>query len=187
MTKGVEGGDAGAEERGGFLEIQSVGIASVIDDAGDLSSLAYGEFSPAARLTNGTMAADPADADALSLDPVGDAFTESIDDPCDFVARDAGIRDSGKKIFLSDGIAVADTAGRHFHANLARAGIGDGAVYNFNGSVCESNLCNAHGWHIFMMHRSPVTTQKLEIVIFLSIGWRRLAASSAAYVGKDRA
>lgn len=138
MTKGVEGSDTGAEERSRLGETDSVGdcgeplgggdevfgVATVVDDARNLGALTCGEFPPATGLANGTMTAEPADTDTPSHGPVLDPIPEGIDDAGDFVARDARVGEPREQALFCYGVAMADSAGFDFHADLAGAGIG---------------------------------------------------------------
>ena len=83
-----------------------------------------------------------------------------MDDACDFMARAAGVNDTGEKRFLGDHVAVADAAGFHFHADFSGAGIGDGALHNFDRTVGNGDLSNSHEP---MMPPETVTTQEIEM------------------------
>jgi hypothetical protein len=63
--------------------------------AGDRLVGAIHEVSPAARIANATMAAEEADADALTDFPTLDASAEGVDCPYDFVTGHAGKSDAG--------------------------------------------------------------------------------------------
>jgi hypothetical protein len=65
------------------------------------------------------MAAIPPDADALADFPLFHAGAEGVDDPGDFVARNARVLDGRESAFLGERIGMADTARLHFDANLA--------------------------------------------------------------------
>ena len=87
----IEGGDSGAEQRRGVGVRKTVGIAhqcfdrrhhvllisAVIADAGDFPIPAIAEISAPALTTCAVVAAVPADTDALSLLPAGDAGTHA--------------------------------------------------------------------------------------------------------------
>jgi hypothetical protein len=129
-----------------------------------LGSFTGGEFSAAAGTADRAVASDPADSNALAFGPVGYAFSQGIDDTGDFMARHAGIDQTGEKTFLGEKIAVADAAGFDFHADLAWAGIGDGSLHNFDGAVGGGYLGYSHN---FMMRGEAFTTQEVRIVTFL--------------------
>jgi hypothetical protein len=112
------------------------------------------------------VAPDPADADALSDCPVGDAFAEGVDDAGDFVTGDARVDDSREKALLRNDVAMTDSAGCYFHADFARGRIGDGAVEQFDGTVRGGDLGYAHDFHDA---GRAITSQQVEIVIFLQL------------------
>jgi hypothetical protein len=145
VAESVESRDAGAEQRSGFGKVEFVGnsgealsggdhvfgIASVIDDTGDLNIPTGGEVASTAGLANSAMASAPTDADALSFGPIGDAIADRVHYAGDFVAGDSRIGD-GVNSLLGDGIAVADSTRDHFYADLSETWIGDRAIEQFD-------------------------------------------------------
>ena len=107
VAQGVEGGDAGAEQRGGVGvgEVVGdegegvgggddvVGIAAVVVDAGDELVFAEDEVAAAAGRAVVAVAAVPAEADALAGLEERHVGADGVDDAGDFVAGDA--RDIG--------------------------------------------------------------------------------------------
>ncbi len=103
LAQGVERRDARAQQRcgvdvgeivgdtsEGFRRRDHVlGIAAVVGDARDLTVLARDEITTATRLAGEIAAAEPADADAVTWTPGGDAVADCIDDARDLVAGSA--------------------------------------------------------------------------------------------------
>jgi hypothetical protein len=158
VAQSIKGGDPSAEQRRGFNEAESIGdrgetlgggdhvfgIPAVVEDAGNFESLTRGEITPSAGVTNGAMAANPADADALSFGPVGHAVPHGVDHACDLMTGNPRVSEPGKKPFLGEQIAVAEAAGLHLQTDFPRPGAGDGPFNNFDGAVGGRDLCNAH-------------------------------------------
>ena len=110
VAQAVEGGDAGAHQRGGVYVGQVVGdegervgggddvvgIAAVEADAGDLLILAENEIAAPAGNAVVAVAAVPAEADALAHFEEGNVGADGIDDAGHLMARHAGIGDAGE-------------------------------------------------------------------------------------------
>jgi hypothetical protein len=145
VAKGVVGGDAGAEERGGFGGAEVVGdggdaagfgdhyfgVAAVDGDAGDYSVETIDDVAAAAGLAGAVFAAEEADAYALTNFPFGDAGAEGFDAADYFVAGNAREFQAGIGAGYCGGVSVADAAGFDSDANLTGAGLGDGAFHYF--------------------------------------------------------
>src|SRR6267154_2388122 len=100
VAQGVVGGDAGAEERGGFgggevvgdggdaagFGDHNFGIAAVDGDAGDYGVEAIDDVTAAAGLAGAVFAAEEADAYSLTNFPFRDARAERFDAADYFVA-----------------------------------------------------------------------------------------------------
>src|SRR5581483_11207428 len=87
----------------------------------------------------------PAYADTLPCLPIGDTGSHCIDDASHLVAGHAGELESGPKPFHSERIAVADSAGLHFDANLAGAWLGDRALDYLETCASLRDLRGLHG------------------------------------------
>src|SRR5712671_1592025 len=145
VAQGVVGGDAGAEERGGFggaevvgnggdaasLGDHNFGVAAVDGDAGDYGVEAIDDVAAAAGFAGAVFATEEADAYALTNFPFGDAGAEGFDAADYFVAGNARELQAGIGAGDRGGIGVADAAGFYADANLAGCGLGDGALYYF--------------------------------------------------------
>src|SRR5712672_354253 len=145
VAQGVVGGDAGAEERGGFgggevvgdggdaagFGDHNFGIAAVDGDAGDYGVEAIDDVTAAAGLAGAVFAAEEADAYSLTNFPFRDAGAEGFDAADYFVAGNAREFETGIGAGYGGGVGVADAAGFYADANLAGAGLGDGALYHF--------------------------------------------------------
>src|SRR5712671_6934676 len=145
VAEGVVGGDAGAEEWGGFGGAEVVGdggdaagfgdhnfgIAAVDGDAGDYGVEAIDDVTAAAGLAGAVFAAEEADAYSLTNFPFRDARAERFDAADYFVAGNAREFETGIGAGYGGGVGVADAAGFYADANLAGAGLGDGALYHF--------------------------------------------------------
>jgi hypothetical protein len=77
-------------------------VSAVVADARDFQVLAIAKIPAPARGTRAVVASVPADADvgALSLDPLGNIFTEFINNVRDFVAWNARILNAGPCAFF---------------------------------------------------------------------------------------
>src|SRR5215467_1051438 len=145
VTQCVEGSDAGTEKRTGFCKIEAVWnrgkplrgrehiflIAAVEMDAGDLFIGAGDEIAFAAGRAGEVMSAVPADTDTLALLPVRHARTRLVNNPGDFVSRNARVLNAREYAVLGQMIAEADTAGMDLDTHLARAGNGNFALDDF--------------------------------------------------------
>jgi hypothetical protein len=74
-------------------------VSAVIVDARKFYVAAIAKITTPALETRTIMAAVPADANTLSLCPFGNAFADGIDDARNFMARSAGILNSGQEAF----------------------------------------------------------------------------------------
>ena len=142
VAEGVVGGDAGAEERGGFGGAEVVGnggdaasfgdhnfgVAAVDGDAGDYGIEAIDDVAATAGFAGTVFTAEEADAYALTHFPFRDAGAEGFDAADDFVARNARELQTRVGASYGGGVGVADAAGFDADANLAGAGFGDGAL-----------------------------------------------------------
>src|SRR5712671_6625302 len=145
VAQGIVGGDAGAEERGGFGGAEVVGdggdaasfgnhnfgVAAVDGDAWDYGVEAIDDVAAAAGLAGAVFTAEEADSYALTNFPFGDAGAEGFDAADYFVAGDAREFQAGIGAGDRGGVGVADAAGFYPDANLAGGGLGDGAFYYF--------------------------------------------------------
>src|SRR6266404_7243088 len=143
VSQGVVGGDAGAEERGGFggAEVvgdggdaasfgdHNLGVAAVDGDTGDYGVEAIDDVASAAGLAGAVFAAEEADAYALTNFPFADAGAEGFDAADYVVGGDARELQAGVGAGYRGGVGVADAAGFYADANLAGGGLGDRALY----------------------------------------------------------
>src|SRR5712672_1758580 len=162
VAKGVVGGDAGAEERGGFggAEIvgdggdaasfgdHDLGVAAVDGDAGDYGVEAIDDVAAAAGLAGAVFAAEEADAYALTNFPFGDASAEGFDAADYFVAGNARELQAGVGAGDGGGVGVADAASFYADANLAGGGLGDGALYYFEDIWRGDFYCFVGAFHL---------------------------------------
>ena len=154
VAQAVEGGDAGAEQRGG-VDVGEVvghegegvggsdhvvGIAAVVADAGDVLVFAEDEVAATTGRAVVAVAAVPAEADALAGLEERHVGADGVDDAGDFVAGDARVCDAGQEADLGERVAVADAAGLHADADVAGAGIGEFALNQFKGSARSGDL-----------------------------------------------
>src|SRR4051812_30992198 len=178
VAQGVEGCDAGAEERRGIDRREGVGkhrdgagrrdhvlsIAAVEADAGDLLRDAGEEIAAAAVDALAAIAAVPADADFLADGEIGDERAEGIDDADNFVAGHSGIFNAGPVSFLDERVAVADAAGLNFDADGAGGGLGDRAFHDFQWAAGSGDLNDAHGFGHDYSLRSVVDGATLPLI-----------------------
>src|SRR5882762_7083576 len=162
VAEGVVGGDAGAEERGGFRGAEVVGdggdaagfgdhnfgVAAVDSDAGDYGVEAIDDVAAAAGLAGAIFAAEEADAYALTNFPFGDAGAEGFDAADYFVAGDTRKLQAGIGAGYCGGVGVADAAGFYADANLAGGGLGDGALYYFEDIWRGDFYCFVGAFHL---------------------------------------
>ena len=94
-------------------------VSAVIADARNFQVPAIAKISAPALATRAVMAAVPADADALSLLPLGNTVTQFVDDADDFMSGNAGILNSGPLAFLREHVTVANATGLHLDAHLS--------------------------------------------------------------------
>ena len=67
--------------------------------------------------------------------------------PDPLVPGDTGIIDARPEPFLDEGVAVADAAGLHPHADLAMLRFGNLALHEFEGASGHAYLRCSHRWH----------------------------------------
>ena len=161
VAERVEGGDAGAHEGSGidgrqFIGEQSgcggwgdhvIGIAAVEGDTGDLVGFAGEEIAAAAGLAASTIAAVPADADALADGPGRGIGADGVDEADDFVSGNARILNPGEEAVLGEDVAVADAARLDFDADLAGARLRDIPLDEFERTLGGGDLNGAHFGH----------------------------------------
>ena len=163
VAQSVEGGDAGAEQRGGVGVVEFVGhegecvgggddvvgIAAVVVDAADGLVFAEDEIAAAARRTVVAVASVPAEADALAGLEEGDVGADGVDDPGDFVAGGAGELDAGPVAFFGERVAVADAAGMNADTHVAGAGLGKFLFDELERTAGGGDLHGTafYGWH----------------------------------------
>jgi hypothetical protein len=87
----------------------------------------------------------PADTDALSLLPRGDAWAHFIDYAGDFVSWNAGVLNAGPSAFFREHVAVADATSLHLDANLSSLGLRNLALDDFEISSRLGNRRRFHG------------------------------------------
>ena len=139
VAQGVEGGDAGAQQRCGIDVAKVVGdegdgvgggdyvvgIATIVVDTGDLLVFAKHEVAAAAGLAVVAMAAMPAEANALAGLEDGNVGSDGIEYAGDFVAGNARKLDAGPHAQLGERIAVADPAGLNTNAYVSWTRLGE--------------------------------------------------------------
>lgn len=86
----------------------------------------------------------PADADTLAQGPAFHLRAKQIDYAGNLMAGNFGVNDAGPLAFHAEGIAMANAAGLHADANMARTGFGDGALHQFQGTAGLRNLGYSH-------------------------------------------
>jgi hypothetical protein len=91
------------------------------------------------------VSAVPADANALSFFPRGNAVADLINDAHDFVPGNAWIFNSGQHAFFREHIAVTHATGLNFNAHFASAGFGNLTFHDLKGTAGFANLCDLHG------------------------------------------
>src|SRR5262249_4910039 len=124
IAQRVERGDAGAHQRTGVdradvvrnrrqsfeRDDDVVRVAAVHRDAGDQLVHAGDERAAAARFAVAAIAAEPADADALTGLPARHVRTDGIDHARDLVAGNARIAHAGPVAVLRQRVAMAQAA-----------------------------------------------------------------------------
>jgi hypothetical protein len=163
VAETVERGDAGAHQRrrlhrGQFLRHprqrfgardRVIGIAAVAGDAGDVGGrLAGKEVPPAAVIAIPAVSAVPAEAGALAGRPSGHARADCIDNPDDLMSWNSRVRYTRKVSFLSQRIAVADSASLHLDSYRSCARIRDLPFHDLKGSAGAGHLHRAHLRHM---------------------------------------
>src|SRR5277367_1194110 len=94
------------------------------------------------------MTAMPAHADAHALLPVRYVCPDRIDDAHDLVARNPRVLDAGKSAGDGKHVAMADSAGLYFDADLARLGIGYVPLDHLEIGVGLGYLSGLHSLHV---------------------------------------
>ena len=143
VTEGIEGGEAGAHERGCFLGSEGIGDAGESGDMGDdvrgvaailgeACDAVFGEaaqkVAAAAVGTVAAVAGVPADADAIADFPVGAGgkwAAYRVNDAGEFVTGDHRVSGTREVAGDSEGVAVADAAGLDADAYGGGAGRGE--------------------------------------------------------------
>jgi hypothetical protein len=145
VAQRVEGGDAGAEKRGGFDGIKRIwhlghgfrggehvlGVAAIVADAGNFLVSTMDEIAAAALEAGSVVPAVPPDTDALTLFPHRDAGADFVDDASDFVAGRTRIGDTREEAVFHKVFAEADTAGLNTDADLSCRRLGNFAFLQF--------------------------------------------------------
>ena len=129
-------------------------VSAVIADARNFHVHAIAKISAAAVTTRIVMAPVPADADALSLLPLGNTGAQFIDDARDFVSWNARILNSWPGAFFREHVTVANAAGlyldAHFSCNRIRnLALDDFEIGSWLGDLgcfhwCYSDFCGGH-------------------------------------------
>jgi len=86
----------------------------------------------------------PADSDALSFLPRGNAVAYFIDDAGDFVAGNAWILNAGPLPFFREHVTVADTTGLNLNAHLSRSRVWNLTLDNLKICARVRNLRHLH-------------------------------------------
>jgi len=161
ISQSVEHCDAGAEQWGsligrkflrhggdGFSFRQHVfGIASVAGNARDAAVCAHAKVASPASLALEVVRTVPPDANALSGLPGSDRTAYGIHPACDFMPWNTGILQPWPGAFLDQYIAVANSAGFNFDANLPGPGLRNLPFYDFEVSSSFADLCSFHSRH----------------------------------------
>ncbi len=95
----------------------------------------------------------PADTYPLTGLPLRDVRPYRVDAPGDFMARDAGVRQSGKPRLLDDGVTVADAASFNLDSDLGAAGLRNRALDYFE---ISTRLTDLYGFHRFSPQESQL-------------------------------
>src|SRR2546425_3715400 len=143
ISQSVEDRDARAHEWSCFFGWQFIrncsqrrrrcdhvlGIPAIKVDARDLSIDTHRKVSTPALFAHKTMAAMPADPNALTSGPRSDVLAHCIDATRDFMTRDARILKPRPETFFDQRIAVANTACLNLHTYFAGTRLRDIALY----------------------------------------------------------
>ena len=154
MAQAVVGGHAGAHQRCGVHVRQIVrnqrqcigrrnhvvGIAAIETDPGDLRVFAENKVALAAGNAVVAVPAMPAQAHPLSCLEEWNVSPHSIHHASNLMPRYAGIGDAGKEAELGNRIAVANAAGLHADAHMARPRLGKLPLHHFKGAARCGNL-----------------------------------------------
>ena len=159
VPKGVEGGDAGAEERRGLHRVQGLryvrqgrgerqhvgGVAAVAGDACDVVNVLAGEgVAPPAMATVAARTAEPAHPDPRAHVPTFHVRTHGVDDADHFMAGNAWIAEPRHVTFDDEGVTMADPAGVYTDADLVTSGLGQVALLHAEGPARFRNDHRAH-------------------------------------------
>ena len=167
MAHRVEHGNAGAEQRRGFVRRKIVGhgrnrlgrdhhvfrVAAVEADSGNFLELAKNEMAATAGVALEAVSAMPAHAHTLAGFPLRDVSPNRVDASGDLMARNARILQSGKARLFYDNVAVADAAGLNLDPYLGAAGFRNRALHHFEVSTWFADL---YGFHIFVLRNAGV-------------------------------
>src|SRR5580704_11327271 len=93
------------------------------------------------------MTAVPAYADAHALFPIRHVRPDSVDDTHHLVAWNARILYAGNCADHGEHVAMADAAGLHLDAHLARLRLGDVTLDDFEAGIGLGDLNGFHAWH----------------------------------------
>src|SRR5258708_23206847 len=127
-------------------------IASIKMPACNLGILAKHKVAAPAGIALETMASVPAHTHALSLFPKGLTRADGINQPSNFVAGNARIR-NGPNAFLDDDVRMTNPAGFHLDAHLSRSRFGNFPIHNLPGTARLADLYRFHffdgdlAWH----------------------------------------
>src|SRR6185436_6738299 len=121
-----------------------LGITAIEIDACDLAIDAHREIPSPALFAMKAMPAVPADANALILCPSGHAGAESVDAPCNFMARHTWILKARPQAVFYEHIAMANAARLNLYPHLSGAWLWDFAFHQFPVSACFADLRRLH-------------------------------------------
>src|ERR1035441_9935937 len=156
VAQTVEGGDAGAEQRGSIHVIQFFGdegqgvgrgddvvrIAAVKADARDLPVFAQDEFAASARHAVVAVTTMPAETDALTGLEERNVGRGLVDDSGDLMPRNTRIGDARPQAQLGEHVAMTDAAGLDADAHMPGAG---GWEFLLNQLEVSAGSGNLHG------------------------------------------
>src|SRR5207247_6813668 len=123
------------------------------------------------RVTPAVPAAVPAPARPFPLLPRGDAGAQFVNDPRDFVSRNARILNTGPLAFLREHVAVAHATGLDLDAHLPGTRLRNLALDDLErgsrlGHLRRLHCCHSDGCHVASFE-------------FSTVCWKRLARGAA--------
>jgi hypothetical protein len=116
-------------------------------DASDFFIFAKEEISTPALFAMETVSTMPSDSNALTYFPLGNARSNSVDQPGNLMSGNPWISQSGPKSIFNDHVTMAYAACLYFDTNFCRSGLWNIPFHKLPGRAWFADLCNFHSRH----------------------------------------